>query len=41
MIGNVASAESSTCSWSSGLPWSTNPKSDVASTRSGKIASVA
>ena len=41
MIGNVASVESSTCSCRSGLPWSTNPKIEVASRRIGKIASVA
>ena len=41
MIGNVVSAESRTCFCSSSLPWRTNPKIDVASSRMGKTASVA
>ena len=38
MIGNRASAEVSTASWSSGLPWRMKPKIEEASSSSGKIA---
>ena len=38
MIGNWASAESSTCCSRSGLPWSTKASADVPSSSSGKIA---
>ena len=38
MIGNWLSAESSTCSDSSGFPWSTKPRIELASSSSGKTA---